>query len=53
MTIPGLPIGLYMTKRFKFGDDGAIEWQGGSIFSNPDKPTSGVDLVISFTAEVF
>ncbi|MBT3275152.1 MAG: outer membrane protein assembly factor BamA, partial [Spirochaetales bacterium] len=52
LTIPGFPIGLYLTKRFKFAD-GAIEWQGGSIFSREGKPQSGIDFVISFTAEVF
>ena len=52
LTIPGLPIGLYLTKRFRF-DDGAISWQGGNIFTRDGVSTSGLDLVISFSAEVF
>ena len=52
LTIPGLPIGLYLTKRFRF-ENGAVTWQGGNIFNRADAPTSGIDLVISFTAEVF
>lgn len=52
LTVPGLPIGLYLTKRFK-SDDGSIAWQGGNIFQRDGVATSGLDLVISFTAEVF
>ncbi len=53
LTVPGLPIGLYLTKRFKFSDGGALEWQGGNIFQRTGKTTSGLDLVIAFTAEFF
>jgi outer membrane protein insertion porin family len=52
LTVPGLPIGLYLTKRFKIAD-GAIAWQGGNIFQRADVATSGIDLVIAFSAEVF
>ncbi|MEW5814516.1 MAG: outer membrane protein assembly factor BamA [Spirochaetota bacterium] len=49
LTIPGIPIGLYLTKRFKFDLDNKIEWQTGAIL-----PASlGLDLVVSFTAALF
>ncbi len=51
-TIPGLPIGLYLTKRFSF-PDGNFEWQPGEIFRDPDDPNSGVQLVIAFQFGLF
>ena len=51
-TIPGLPIGLYFTKRFSF-PDGKFEWQPGEIFKDPDDPNSGVQLVIAFQFGLF
>ena len=51
--IPGLPIGLYFTKRFSFDDNSNIQWEGGSIFRSADNPGSGLDLVIAFTTGMF
>ena len=51
-TIPGLPIGLYLTKRFKV-NDGAINWERGDIFTSADDPDSGMDLVIAFQFGLF
>ena len=48
LTIPGIPLGFYFTKRFKILDDG-IEWQPGALFKDPDDPNSGLDFVIAFT----
>lgn len=53
LIIPGLPIGLYLTKRFQFDDNNTLQWQAGSIFTNPDKADSGLDLVIAFTINQF
>ncbi len=53
LVIPGLPIGLYLTKRFKFDEDNNIQWQAGTIFKNPDKADSGLDLVIAFIINQF
>ncbi len=53
LTIPGLPIGLYLAKRFKFDSSGVIEWQGGTVLSNDDNSQSGLDFVISFTTDLF
>ncbi len=50
--IPGLPIGLYLTKRFQFDEENNIEWQAGSVFKNSDAD-SGLDLVIAFTISQF
>ena len=52
LTIPGFPIGLYFTKRFKF-ENNQIVWQGGSVFANESQPNSGIDFVISFTADLY
>ncbi len=52
LTIPGFPIGLYFTKRFKF-ENNQISWQGGNTFARDGKPGSGIDFVISFTADLF
>jgi outer membrane protein insertion porin family len=51
-TIPGLPIGLYLTKRFKIIND-SIAWESGEIFANPDNPDSGMNLVIAFQFGLF
>ncbi len=51
-TIPGLPIGLYLAKRFKIVD-GRFEPQTGSVFNRENTPKKGLDFVISFTAEIF
>lgn len=52
LTIPGFPIGLYFTKRFKFVNN-QIEWQTGNIFADDTQTGSGIDFVISFTADLF
>ena len=51
LTIPGFPIGLYFTKRFKI--DQGIQWEGGNILAQEGNPDSGIDFVISFTADLF
>jgi len=51
-TIPGLPIGLYLTKRFQI-NEGTIAWKPGTIFTNADNPNSGMDLVIAFQYGLF
>ena len=51
-TIPGLPIGLYFTKRFSF-PDGNFQWEPGEMFKDPDDPNSGVQLVIAFQFGLF
>jgi len=51
-TIPGLPIGLYLTKRFRT-NNGTIVWEPGTIFTNADNPNSGMDLVIAFQFGLF
>jgi len=52
LTIPGFPIGLYFTKRFEF-ENNKISWQGGNVFSRDNEPASGIDFVISFTADLY
>ncbi|HOV62593.1 MAG TPA: outer membrane protein assembly factor BamA, partial [Spirochaetia bacterium] len=47
-TIPGLPIGMYLVKRFKFVDN-ELQWQAGTIFRNSDREDSGLDFVIAIT----
>lgn len=52
LTIPGLPIGFYFTKRFKISD-GEVLWQTGSMFNEDLVEGEGIDFVISFTYELF
>ncbi len=47
--IPGLPIGLYLTKRFQFDENNNIDWQAGTLFKDPNNSHSGLDLVIALT----
>jgi outer membrane protein insertion porin family len=47
-TIPQFPIRLSMAKRFKIDENYGIDWQRGALFHNSDRPTSGLDLVVSF-----
>jgi outer membrane protein insertion porin family len=46
LTIPGLPIGLYLVKRFQF-NNGQVEWQAGNT------GLLGLDFVISFNTQIF
>jgi outer membrane protein insertion porin family len=50
--IPQFPIRLYLAKRFKTVD-GKVHWQAGDLFTNPDRPTSGLDFVISLGGDTF
>jgi outer membrane protein insertion porin family len=52
LTIPGLPIGFYLAKRFKTVD-GQVQWQRGNIFANEERESSGIDFVISFTYQLY
>ncbi len=45
LTIPGLPIGLYLVKRFKFNNN-QIQWEPGNT-------GIGLDFVISFNTQIF
>jgi len=47
ITMPQFPIRASLAKRFRF-IDGKFTWERGAIFANNSKPTSGLDLVISF-----
>ncbi|MAG14158.1 MAG: outer membrane protein assembly factor BamA [Spirochaetales bacterium] len=52
LTIPGFPIGLYFTKRFRV-QNGAVDWQMGTLLPIEGRDGSGIDFVISFTADLF
>ncbi len=54
LTIPGLPIGFYLVKRFSFADNNlsSIQWQTGNVFASSEEG-SGLDFVISLTASMF
>jgi outer membrane protein insertion porin family len=53
LIIPGLPLGLYLVKTFKFDQTGDVIWDGGPIFSDPDDPTKGLKLILSLTTGLF
>jgi len=46
-TIPQFPFRLGLAKRFRF-IDGALNWEPGELFGDPNNPKKGLDLVISF-----
>ena len=46
LTIPGLPIGLYLVKRFQF-NNGQVDWQAGNT------GLAGLDFVIAFNTSIF
>ena len=46
-TLPQFPFRLSIAKRFRIIDE-QVEWQSGALFHDAERPTSGVDLVISF-----
>jgi outer membrane protein insertion porin family len=47
IAMPQLPLRASIAKRFRF-IDGEFTWEPGALFVNSERPTSGVDLVISF-----
>ena len=49
LTIPGLPIGFYFVKRYRYDNDNKIEWQDGILFSNSMK----LDFVIGFNQSYY
>ncbi|MCL2801019.1 MAG: outer membrane protein assembly factor BamA [Treponema sp.] len=46
-TLPQFPIRLSLVKRFRFYD-GNIVWEPGALFGDPNDPSKGLDLVMSF-----
>ena len=46
-TLPQFPLRLSLVKRFKI-EDSKVNWVGGALFSNRNRPSSGLDLVLSF-----
>jgi outer membrane protein insertion porin family len=51
-TIPQFPFRFSLAKRFKIVN-GEVEWMGGEIGRNPDKPGSGLNFVISFAMSTY
>lgn len=52
-TIPQFPIRLYLAKRFRFDENGAIQWQRGNVFNFGDTNTGGLDFVFAIGADLF
>lgn len=52
LTIPGFPIGLYLTKVFEFDENNQVIWQPGEIFRGDD-PSSGLNLVFAITYSLY
>ena len=53
LTIPGFPLGIYLTKVFSVEDDNSISWQAGDIFTSDDNDTSGLNLVLAITYSLY
>ncbi|MDR1863410.1 MAG: outer membrane protein assembly factor BamA [Treponema sp.] len=51
-TIPQFPFRFSLAKRFKIVD-GEVQWMGGEIGRNADKPGSGLNFVISFAMSTY
>lgn len=49
LTIPQLPLRLYLGKRFEVSEIGEVEWQQGNLFPDPDKPGSGIDFIFAIS----
>ena len=49
LTIPGLPIGFYFVKRYRYDNDNKIEWQDGILFNKSMK----LDFVIGFNQSYY
>ena len=49
LTIPGLPIGFYFVKRYRYNNDNNIEWQDGILFKDSMK----LDFVIGFNQSYY
>ena len=49
LTIPGLPIGFYFVKRYRYDNDNNIDWQEGILFKNSMK----LDFVIGFNQSYY
>jgi outer membrane protein insertion porin family len=50
--IPQFPIRLYLAKRFKTVNR-EVQWQPGDLFTKSDRPSSGLDFVISLGGDTF
>ena len=48
LTIPGIPLGFYFTKRFRIIDERIVR-EPGPLFKDKDDDRSGLDFVIAFT----
>jgi outer membrane protein insertion porin family len=56
-TIPQFPIRLYLAKRFKISDSGAVQWQEGDLFrfgdTNDPNYAGGLDFIFAIGADFF
>jgi len=54
LTVPGFPLGLYLTKVFSYDSDaGQIVYQGGDVFRREGDDTSGLNLVLAITYSLY
>ena len=51
-TIPQFPIRLYLAKRFRI-EDGAVQWQTGTLFNPDNEQGQGMEFVFSIGTELF
>ena len=50
LSIPGFPLGLYLTKGFEFDSNNNFVWQEGSLFTNV---LDGFKLVLAITSNLY
>lgn len=49
LTMQGLPLRLYLGKRFSLEDSGGVKWQRGSLFASSPTSTDGIDLILAIS----
>ena len=53
MQIPGFPLGLYIVKNATWTHQAGFQWSDGFLFSNPNRPGSGLKIVLAITTTLY
>ena len=53
MQIPGFPLGLYIVKNATWDRNNGFQWSDGFLFNDPNRPGSGVKIVLAITTQLY
>lgn len=55
MQIPGFPLGLYIVKNatWQHNRTEQFQWEDGFLFNDPNRPGSGVKIVLAITTQLY